>query len=142
MALLAHEGDMDIDTDSETATQLMDAVDEKEKIEPPRLQPIQRPWRATAIAIVGIFLLAITYTLYFAREILLTITLAWIINMLLRPVLNFLRRCHIPEAVGAGILLIAIIGIFAASILLVSEPASAWLSKAPQMIEQASHRVH
>jgi predicted PurR-regulated permease PerM len=133
---------MDIDTDTEGATQLLDAVEEKEKIEPPRLQPIQRPWRATAIAIVGLFLLAITYTLYFAREILLPITLAWILNMLLKPVLNFLNRCHIPQAIGAGILLIGIIGLFAASILLVSEPASAWLSKAPQMIETATERVH
>jgi len=128
--------------DTDTDTDVMEIIGEKEKIEPPRLQPIQRPWHATAIAIVGLFLLAVIYTLYFAREILLPITLAWIINMLLRPVLNFLKRCHIHEAIGAGILLIGIVGLFVASIVLVSEPASAWLSKAPQMLEQASERVH
>lgn len=126
----------------DTDTDLLDVAEEKERVEPPRLQPIQHPWRATAIAIVGLFLLAIVYTLYFAREILLPVALAWILNMLLRPVQNFLKRCHIPEALGAGILLIGIIGLFAASILLVSEPASAWLSKAPQMIEEATDRVH
>jgi predicted PurR-regulated permease PerM len=122
-------------------TDLLDVAEEKERIEPPRLQPIQRPWHATAVAIVGIFLLAVFYTFYFAREILLPITLAWILNLLLRPILNFLKRCHIPEAIGAGILLIGIIGLFAASLVLVSEPASVWLSKAPQMIEAASDRV-
>jgi predicted PurR-regulated permease PerM len=122
-------------------TDLLDVAEEKERIEPPRLQPIQRPWHATAVAIVGIFLLAVFYTFYFAREILLPITLAWILNLLLRPILNFLKRCHIPEAIGAGILLIAIVGLFAASLVLVSEPASAWLSKAPQMIEAATDRV-
>ena len=122
-------------------TDLLDVVEEKERIEPPRLQPIQRPWHATAVAIVGIFLLAVFYTFYFAREILLPITLAWILNLLLRPILNFLKRCHIPEAIGAGILLIGIIGLFAASLVLVSEPASVWLSKAPQMIEAASDRI-
>ena len=122
-------------------TDLLDVAEEKERIEPPRLQPIQRPWHATAVAIVGIFLLAVFYTFYFAREILLPITLAWILNLLLRPILNFLKRCHIPEAIGAGILLIGIIGLFAASLVLVSEPASVWLSKAPQMIEAASDRI-
>jgi predicted PurR-regulated permease PerM len=121
---------------------LLDVAGEKERIEPPRLQPIQRPWRATAVAIVGLFLLAVFYTFYFAREIFLPVTLAWILNMLLRPILNFLRRCHIPEAIGAGILLIGIVGIFAAGLVLVSEPASAWLSKAPQMIEEATDRIH
>jgi predicted PurR-regulated permease PerM len=116
-------------------------VEPPEKPEPPRLQPIQRPWRATAVAIVGLFILALFYTFYFARDIFLPITLAWIINMLLRPILNFLNRCHIPQAIGAGILLIGIVGLFVAGLLLVSEPASAWLSKAPQMIEEATDRI-
>jgi predicted PurR-regulated permease PerM len=123
-------------------TDFMDvAVEEKERVEPPRLQPIQRPWHATAVAIVGLFLLAVFYTFYFAREIFLPVMLAWILNMLLRPILHLLRRWHIPEAIGAGLLLIGIIGIFAASIVLVSEPASAWLSKAPQTIETAANRI-
>lgn len=120
---------------------LLDLEEEKEKADPPRLQPIQRPRRATAIAIIGLFLLAIFYTFYFAREIFLPLTLAWILNLLLKPILNFLKRCHIPEAIGAGLLLVGIIGVLAASLILVSDPASAWLSKAPQMIEQASDRV-
>jgi predicted PurR-regulated permease PerM len=123
-------------------TDLMDVVEEKERSEPPRLQPIQRPWRATAVAIIGLFLLAVFYTFYFAREIFLPVTLAWILNLLLRPILNFLRRCHIPDAIGAGVLLIGIVGIFTAGLLLVSEPATAWLSKAPEMIEEATDRIH
>jgi predicted PurR-regulated permease PerM len=132
-------------------TDLMDGAEEnesaenrervEERPEPPRLQPIQRPWRATAVAIVGLFLLAIFYTFYFAREIFLPLTLAWILNMLLRPILDCLRRWHIPEAIGAGLLLIGILGVFVAGLILVSDPASAWLSKAPQAIEQATDRV-
>jgi predicted PurR-regulated permease PerM len=125
----------------DTDTDVLEVVEEKERIEPPRLQSIQRPWHASAVALVGIFLLAVFYTIYFAREILLPITLAWVLNMLLRPILTMLKRLHIPEALGAGILLLGIIGVFAASIVLVSEPASAWLSKAPQMIEEATERV-
>ena len=125
----------------DTDTDVLEVVEEKERVEPPRLQSIQRPWHASAVALVGIFLLAVFYTIYFAREILLPITLAWILNMLLRPILTMLKRLHIPEAVGAGILLLGIIGVFAASIVLVSEPASSWLSKAPQMVEEATDRV-
>jgi predicted PurR-regulated permease PerM len=130
-----------IDADEDVEEKAPPKPEETEKPEPPRLQPIQRPWRATAIALVGLFVLAVFYTFYFAREIFLPITLAWILNLLLRPILNFLKRCHIPQAVGAGILLIGIVGVFVAGLLLVSEPATAWLSKAPQMIEEATERI-
>ena len=114
---------------------------EVEKEEPPRLQPIQRPWRATAVAIIGLFMLALFYTFYFARDFFLPLTLAFILNLLLRPLLNGLTRLHIPRALGAGLLIVGIVGAIVAGIILVSEPASAWLAKAPETLETATGRV-
>lgn len=114
---------------------------EQTRVEPPRLQPLQRPWRASAIALVGLFTLALFYTFYFARDFFLPLTLAWILSLLLKPVVREMRRWHLPEAVGAGVVLIGIIGILIAGIILVSEPASAWLSNAPQTLETAGERI-
>src|SRR5687767_5864312 len=86
------------------AETIKSAKEEAEKEEPPRLQPIQRPWRATAVAIVGLFMLALFYTFYFARDFFLPLTLAFILSLLLRPLLNGLTRLHIPRALGAGLL--------------------------------------
>jgi predicted PurR-regulated permease PerM len=123
------------------AETIKSAKAEVEKEEPPRLQPIQRPWRATAVAIVGLFMLALFYTFYFARAFFLPLTLAFILNLLLRPLLNGLTRLHIPRALGAGLLIVGIVGAIVAGIVLVSEPASAWLSKAPETLETATGRL-
>ena len=123
------------------AEKLKSTKAEPEKEEPPRLQPIQRPWRATAVAIVGLFLLALFYTFYFARDFFLPLTLAFILNLLLRPLLNGLTKLHIPRALGAGLLIVGIVGAIVAGIILVSEPASAWLAKAPETLETATGRL-
>src|SRR5436190_14289244 len=91
--LLEGKPKMDVD--------VLEIDEERPKPEPPRLQPMQRPWRTTAVSLVGLFLLAIFYTFYFARDFFLPLTLAWIFNLLLRPILNFLKRCHIPQAIAA-----------------------------------------
>ena len=68
----------------------LDVPEEKgeQKEEPPRLQPIQRPWRATAVAMVGVFILALFYTFYLARDFFLPLTLAWILSLLLKPLIR------------------------------------------------------
>lgn len=131
----------DVIDEDEVEVKEQPEAEQTERTEPPRLQPIQRPWRATAIAIVGLFILALFYTFYFARDVFLPVTLAWILSLLLQPVLHLLERLHIARPVGAGIVLIGIVGIVVASLYFVSEPASQWLSKAPQMIEEATERV-
>src|SRR5688500_10559421 len=110
------EGQVD---DKLAAETIKETKDEVEKEEPPRLQPIQRPWRATAVAIVGLFLLALFYTFYFARDFFLPLTLAFILNLLLRPLLNGLTQLRIPRALGAGLLIMAIVGAIVAGIVLV-----------------------
>jgi len=111
------------------------------KEETPKLQPIQRPWRATAIAMVGMFILALFYTFYFAADFFLPLTLAWILNLLLKPAVRGLKRFHIPEAVGAAILLLGFIGVLIASIFWVSQPASEMLAKAPETLQAASEKI-
>src|SRR3954463_3741073 len=126
-------------------TELLEDVDEQKVLDhaerkdpdPPRLKPIQSPRRLTAFAVVGLFVLALFYTFYFAREFFLPLTLAWILNLLLKPIVRFLKRLHIHEAIGAGIVIIGIIAAIIAGIYLVSEPASAWLGKAPETLEKA-----
>jgi predicted PurR-regulated permease PerM len=108
---------------------------------PPKIQPIQSPRRLTAIAVTGLFVLALFYTFYFAREFFLPLTLAWLLSLLLKPIARGMKRMHIPEALGAGILLLGIAGMVVAGVFLVSEPASAWLANAPATLQTAGDRV-
>lgn len=90
---------------------------------------------------MGLFILALFYTFYFARDFFLPLTLAWVLNLLLKPVLRVLKRAGIPFPIGAAIVLLGLIGIIIGGIYFVSEPASAWLAKAPETLHVAGDRL-
>ena len=51
---------------------------------------LQRPFDVRSIALTGLFVLAVFYTIYFMRSILLTIVLALLLSYLLRPIVHAL----------------------------------------------------
>ena len=63
-----------------------------------------------SVAITGLFVLAVLYTLYFARAFLLPIVLAILLDFLLSPVIRALKRLRIPEPLGAAIVILALVG--------------------------------
>lgn len=114
---------------------------EKEKIEPPKIKGIQRPRRLTAIAVTGLFVLALFYTFYLARDFFLPIILAWILTLLLSPVVKLLKKLHIPEALGAFIVIAGIIGVIVGGVMALSGPASDWIGKAPEAMRTAERKI-
>src|SRR4051812_14259795 len=50
--------------------------------------------------------LAVLYTLYFAREFLLPIVFAFLLSFLLSPVVRTLARFRIPTPLGAGLVVL------------------------------------
>jgi hypothetical protein len=58
------------------------------------------------VGIIGIFLLGILYTLYFARAFLLPVTIAILLNFLLSPAVRALKRLRLPEPVGAALVVL------------------------------------
>jgi predicted PurR-regulated permease PerM len=77
--------------------------------------------------------LAIVYTLYFGKEILLPIALALVLKLLLQPVMRLLHeRLRLPGALAALLLIIAVFGAIAAVGFTISVPASGWIQKAPE----------
>src|SRR5437773_6936080 len=51
---------------------------------------LERPFDVRSIALTGLFILAVFYTIYFMRSILLTIVLALLLSYLLRPIVHAL----------------------------------------------------
>ena len=96
---------------------------------------------AQAVAVVGLFALAIIYTLYFARILLLPIVLALLLGFILRPIVRALQRWHIPEALGAFIIVGALAGGLTWAVYALSGPAAAWLQTAPQMFRHLEQRA-
>ncbi len=97
------------------------------------------PWRFAFGALVAIALFAV---LYLARAVLLPIAIAILLSFLFRPLTRSLKKAHIPDVVGAAMVLALLLGAVGSAISLLAEPAVAWAERAPEAIEKVQERLH
>lgn len=77
----------------------------------------------------GLFLLAVFYTFYFARDVLLPVVLALLLTLILGPTVRGLKRLHVPEPVGAGLVVLTLITAVGFGLYALIDPATAWIEK-------------
>ncbi|MGI8508206.1 MAG: AI-2E family transporter [Gemmatimonadaceae bacterium] len=85
--------------------------------------------------------LAVLYTLYFAREFLLPIVFALLLSFLFSPVVRALARFRIPPPLGAGIIILAILGLLGSGAFGLSGSVKTWAATAPQTLATAEARL-
>ena len=110
----------------------------------PRLrlpQLLAGPFDIRSFALTGLFILAVFYTMYFMRSVLLPIVLAVLLSYLFRPLLRGLGKIGIRPAFAAGILLLGVIAALAYGVSFLTAPAAGWLEKAPYGLEQLQHKL-
>jgi predicted PurR-regulated permease PerM len=96
---------------------------------------------ARHVALVGLALLALLYTLHFAQAFVLPIVVAILLNLLLSPVVRILRNWRIPEPLGAGILIVLVLGIVGFGVYRLTPAASAWVARAPESLATLQRKV-
>jgi predicted PurR-regulated permease PerM len=101
----------------------------------------QRPFDVGSIALTGLFVLAIFYTIYFMRSILLPIVLALLLSYLLRPIVRRLGGLKIPLPVSAALLLVGFFGLIGYGISVLATPTAEWLQKAPAGFAELQHKL-
>jgi predicted PurR-regulated permease PerM len=94
-----------------------------------------------SIAITGLLVLAVLYTLYFARAFLLPIVLAILLDFLLSPVVRVLKRAKIPEPAGGALVLLALLGAVGFAGYGLAGPAREWVAKAPESLAKVQTRL-
>ncbi len=94
-----------------------------------------------SVAIVGLFVLALLYTLYVARALVLPIVLAVLLSFILWPIVRLLRTLRIPEGVGALIVVVGLASVIAYGAYALSGPAASWLAAAPQALQRIEVRL-
>src|SRR4051812_36107753 len=107
---------------------------------PPRVHHLPRR-RVKSLALTGLFVLAAFYTLYFMRAMLLPLVLALLLSYLLVPVVRGLGHLRIRPILGAAIVLIALVGSIGYAVSYLSEPAAAWIEKAPYSMYQLKQKL-
>src|SRR6266516_4768158 len=101
----------------------------------------QRPFDVRSIALTGLFILAVFYTIYFMRSILLPIVLALLLSYLLRPIVRGLAQLKIPLPVAAAFILIGFLTLVGYGISALATPAVGWLQKAPAGLTELQHKL-
>jgi predicted PurR-regulated permease PerM len=99
------------------------------------------PLHLRSVALYGLFILGVLYTLHFGQVVFVPITLAILLTVLLAPLIRRMKRLGIPEPLGAALLLAMIICIVGYGITRLAEPAAQWAAKAPEAFGEAEYKL-
>jgi predicted PurR-regulated permease PerM len=95
-----------------------------------------------SMALTGLFILSIFYTMYFMRAVLLPLVLALLLSYLLRPLVRSLARFKIPPPLSAALLLAGLLAAIGYGAYSLSAPAAGWLEKAPYSLHQLQSKLY
>src|SRR5262249_43694766 len=99
------------------------------------------PEDARTVFLGGLFLLAILAALYVASEIILPIVLAFVLKLLLQPIVRLGERVYLPRAIGALFALALVIGALAGLGMLLTGPAAHWAQHLPEALPKITDRL-
>jgi len=102
---------------------------------------LQRPLGVQSISLTGLFILAIFYTVYFMRSVLLPIVLALLLSYLFRPVVRGLARLKIPLPASSALILVGFLLLVSYGISALATPTTGWLEKAPAGFAELQHKL-
>ncbi len=102
---------------------------------------LQRPFDIRSVALTGLFILALFYTMYFLRPVLLPVVLALLLSYLFRPMVRGLAKIGINSHLGAALVLSAVMAAMGFGISALATPAAGWLEKAPYGLSQLKQKL-
>jgi predicted PurR-regulated permease PerM len=111
--------------------------------EDPKPEPVAFPVSVSvnSVALTGLFLLAVLYTLHFARALILPLVMVLLLDALFSPLVRRLKRARIPEAVSAAMILAMLVGTVGVGVYQLSGPAAAWVANAPQSLAKVRAKL-
>ena len=95
--------------------------------------------RPASLAILTV--LAVLYSLYFARDFLVPIVFAVLLNFLLSPAVRALTRWRIPPPLSGAVIVLALLGAIGGGAYALSGPAYGWIASAPASFSKAESRL-
>lgn len=97
--------------------------------------------KVPTLAVYGILILAVFYTLYFAASLLIPIAIAVLLNVIFSPVGRSLVRRGVPNVVSAALIVIVLMGAIISSTFLLSNPVSDWVDRLPTIAWQIKGKL-
>ena len=86
------------------------------------------------VAVVGLFAIAVLHTLDFAHAVLIPIVAAMLLGTVFSPVVERLQKHHVPTAIGAALLVVALVLAIGGVAAAIAQPLSEWLDYLPATV--------
>jgi len=102
---------------------------------------LARPFNIRSFALSGLFILALFYTFYFTRSLLLPIVLALLLSYLLRPIVRAFAKMKIPPVIGSALVLVSVLAVLSYGFSFLAAPAAGWIEKAPYSMYQIQRKL-
>lgn len=103
--------------------------------------PARHPRDPMRVVLVGIFVIAVLYTIHFGRDVLLPIMLSLILSLLLRPCVRALYRIGFPEWLGAAVMVVLVFGLGGLGAYTLSQPAADWIERVPRVVSELEFKL-
>ena len=97
--------------------------------------------RGQSLNLTVLTVLAVLYTLYFARDFLLPIVFALLLSFLLSPVIRWLARLRIPAPLGAAVVILGILAVLGSGAFGLSGSVRDWAATAPATLATAEAKL-
>jgi len=97
--------------------------------------------RARSLGITILSILALLYTLYFARDFLLPVVMALLLDLLFSPVVRAFTRIGIGAPLGAAIVVLGLLALVSFGAYELSTPVERWVTEAPATLARAEARM-
>jgi len=105
-------------------------------------RPALRKRDPRVMLLAGLLILAVFYTLYFIREIILPVTIAVLLNFLFSPAVRWLKkRLRFPHGLSAALIILVLIATVSVTIYNLAQPAAAWVSQAPASLRRVEAKL-
>ena len=97
--------------------------------------------RSIRVALVGIFLIILVGLVYFARDFLLPVVLAFLLALTLSPIVRFMQKRRVAPPISALFIVLVVLSIFCTGIFFLSGPVTEWVSQAPEISRKIEHKL-
>ncbi|HET8554252.1 MAG TPA: AI-2E family transporter [Rhodanobacteraceae bacterium] len=106
-----------------------------------RLRRFTRHLLGVRVVLNALLVLAVLYTLVLAHGLAIPLVLAAFIGLGLNPLVATAARWHIPRALAALVLMLALTGCIGAGVTLLAQPAATWLQRAPTALRHVAPKL-
>ena len=92
------------------------------------------PWiRASQVATIGLFLIAVLWGAHVAGPVVVPIVLAWVVSTILLPAVRLMQARKVPRVVAAVLITTALVVAIVAVLVLLATPVTYWLGRAAEL---------